>query len=172
MSQLAIIVIVVLMPGILAASVADKLTVHSKWDSFKFPLYALIFGVLTYSLLQLVLYGWDVIVYVWSAVRSHRPSTPSWTSLAIWSIAQDGNSKIRPVEVVAAVVLAGPVAFIVAACVQHKIITRVGNFLRVTPKYGDENLYTYFMNAQEIDWIYVRDKDSNLTYEGRVGAFF
>ncbi len=117
MSQLAIIVIVVLMPGILAASVADKLTVHSKWDSFKFPIYALIFGALTYSLLQVLLYGWDIFVYVWSAARAHRPPAVSWTSLAIWGIAQDGNSKIRPVEVVAAVVLAPPVAFIIAACV-------------------------------------------------------
>ncbi len=51
------------------------------------------------------------------------------------------------------------------------MITRIGNFLHVTPKYGDENLYTYFLNAKETDWIYVRDKDSNLTYEGRVAAF-
>jgi hypothetical protein len=35
-----------------------------------------------------------------------------------------------------------PVAFVVAACVQHKLITRIGNFLHVTPKYGDESLYS------------------------------
>ncbi len=57
MSQLVIVVIVVLLPGILATSIADKLTVHSAWDSFKFPLYALLLGVLTYSLLQLLVYG-------------------------------------------------------------------------------------------------------------------
>ena len=68
-------------------------------------------------------------------------------------------------------VLAFPLAFLVSACLQHKWITRVGNWLRVTSKYGDENLYTYFLNAEETRWVWVRDKANDLTYEGQVIAY-
>jgi len=43
--------------------------------------------------------------------------------------------------------------------------------MHVTSKYGDENLYSYFMNMKENEWIYVRDKENNLTYEGRAGWY-
>jgi Family of unknown function (DUF6338) len=170
MTQLAIVVIVVLLPGILATTIADKLTVHSKWDSFKFPLYALVLGVLTYSLLQVLVYGWDALVYAWSSIKFHRPATISWTPLAIWNIEQNVNFAIPPWEIVVAMFLSVPVAFAAAACVQHKVITRIGGLIHVTSKYGDENLYSYFMNGTDTDWVYVRDKENNLTYEGRVSA--
>jgi hypothetical protein len=32
------------------------------------------------------------------------------------------------------------------------------------------NLYTYFLSGKGTEWIYVRDKENNLTYEGRVAA--
>jgi len=171
MSQLVIVVIVVLLPGILAASIADKLTVHSAWDSFKFPLYALLLGVLTYSLLQLLVYGWNILVYAWNAGSAQQSQVIAWTTLTIWNLTRNGNSAISALEIVAAVVLAIPVSFIVSACVCHKVICTVGNWMHVTSKYGDENLYSYFMNRKENEWIYVRDKENNLTYEGRAGWY-
>ena len=85
--------------------------------------------------------------------------------MAIWSIERDVNFAVLPWEIVVAMLLSVPVAFTAAACVQHKVITRI-----VTSKYGDENLYTYFMNGRDTEWIYVRDKENNLTYEGRVSS--
>lgn len=41
MNQLFIVVVMVLLPGILAASIVGKLTIHMSWDSFKFTLDAL-----------------------------------------------------------------------------------------------------------------------------------
>jgi hypothetical protein len=169
MSQLVIVVIVVLLPGILATSIADKLTVHSAWDSFKFPLYALLLGVLTYSLLQLLVYGWNILAYAWNVGSAHRSRTIEWTTLTIWNVTRNGNSPISALEIVAAVLLAIPVSFIASACVYHKVISTVGHWMHVTSKYGDENLYFYFMNMKDNEWIYVRDKENNLTYEGRAG---
>ena len=171
MSQLLIVVIVVLLPGILATSIADELTIHSPWDSFKYPLYALLLGVLTYSLLQLLVYGWDVVVYVWNVASFHRSRVLGWTTLAIWNIAWNGSLTIPSLDIVSAVFLAVPVSFTVAACMHHKVITRIGTWVRVTSKYGDGNLYSHFMNMKENGWVHVRDKDNNVTYEGRVGWY-
>jgi hypothetical protein len=168
MSQLLIIVVVVLLPGILATAIADKLTIHSSWDSFKFALYALVLGMLNYSLLQLLVYGWDVVVYAWGAVGTHHAWTARWTTLGVWTIAQNGNSNVASIEVVAATVLAIPLSFGVSACIHHKLLTRIGRWLHATSKYGDESLCSYFMSMKGSEWIYVRDKESNLTYKGRV----
>jgi hypothetical protein len=167
MSQLLIVVVVVLLPGILAASIAGKLTIHLPWDSFKFTLYALVFGVLNYSLLQILLYAWDVLRYIWNTENSTQHRAIVWTSLTVWNIARKGSSIISSLEIVSSVFLAVPVSFLVAACVEHKMLTRIGSWMRVTSKYGEENLYSYFMNMKENEWIYVRDKENNLTYEGK-----
>lgn len=164
MNQLAVVLVVVLFPGIIAATIANKLTVHSRWDSFKFALYAFVLGVLTYASLQLGVYAADLF-------NSWCSGTRSWRHLAIWMVAQDGSTAIPPWEIATAVFLSVPLAFVVSAGVQYKVLTRVGNWLRVTTKYGDENLYTYFLNVRDTDWVYVRDKENSLTYEGRVVAF-
>jgi hypothetical protein len=163
--QLAVILVVVLFPGILATVIADKLAVHSRWSSFKYALYSVVLGVLSYAFLQLIVYADDIL-------RWYACSQPLvWHHLSIWKFAQYGKADIPAWEVVSAVFFAIPVALFASACVQHKWITRVGNRLRITRKFGDENLYTFFLNSTDVDWVYVRDKESDLTYQGRVQSF-
>ena len=63
MNQLVVSLVVILMPGIIAAIISDKLTSHSKWDSFKFALYSLVLGVLTYAMLQIFVYLYDLFSF-------------------------------------------------------------------------------------------------------------
>ena len=64
-----------------------------------------------------------------------------------------------------------PLSFIISWIVNYKILNKIGEFFNVSTKYGDENLYSYYLNTNEIDWIYIRDVDNNLTYQGRVFSF-
>lgn len=164
MNQLGVVLVVVLFPGILATVLADKLTVHSKWRSFKYILYSLVLGVLSYALLQLIVYARDIWTYACT-------SDLKWTQLGIWKVAYSGTTGIPAWEVVSAVLVALPLALLVSACIQHKWLTRLGAWLRITDKFGDENLYTFFLNTREVDWVYVRDPDNDLTYQGRVFSF-
>jgi len=56
--------------------------------------------------------------------------------------------------------------------VNYKIFHKFAQKLLISQKYGDENLYSYYLNAKEIDWVYVRDFERKLTYQGRVISFF
>jgi hypothetical protein len=161
MNQLVVSVVVILIPGIIATIISDKLTTHSKWDSFKFSLYALTLGVLSYVVLQ-------VLVYAWNLVSSISFGSVSWTNLKIWGSVLSGGNDISPWEICLAAVLSIPVAFLASWLINYKIFNKIGQKLKVTQKYGDENLYSYYLNAKEIDWVYIRDPESNLTYEGRV----
>lgn len=91
--------------------------------------------------------------------------------LDVWNIIADSKSRIDLSEVVGATLLAIPLAFGTAFLVNHKVFYRVATRLGVSSKYGDENLFSFYLNAQEIDWIYARDIERKLTYQGRVYSF-
>lgn len=161
MNQLVVSLIVILLPGIIATIISDKVAAHSKWDSFKFSLYSLMLGVISYVLLQ-------AIVYSWNFLSSLHLDKVSWTHLKIWNIAVSTTNDLSAWEIGCASVLAVPVAFFASSIINYKIFTKIGRLLRLTTKYGDENLYSYYLSAKEIDWVTVRDFEKNLTYEGKV----
>src|SRR5690606_30694889 len=92
-------------------------------------------------------------------------------TLDVWTLATTQRVAIDPSEVLYATVLSPAIAAFAAFTVNHKLVNRAAQKLRVSSKYGDENLFSFFLNAQNIDWIYVRDIPSKLTYQGRVVSF-
>jgi hypothetical protein len=118
-------------------------------------------GVISYGLLQ-------VIVYSWNILSSLRLGNVSWTHLKIWNNAVSASSDLSAWEICCATALSIPVAFLASSIINFKIFPRIAKWLRFTTKYGDENLYSYYLSAKEIDWVTVRDYEKNLTYEGKV----
>lgn len=164
MNSLAVAIAIILLPGLVASVICDKITVHSpRWDAFKYSIYSFLFGVLSYGLLQFVEYAYQQIMGLLSQTYEAQAST-----LGVWSIIQNDKAPIALSEVGWATVLAPVVALLASLLVNYKVINRIAQKLRVSQKYGDENLFSFFLNAKEVDWIYVRDKEANLTYSGRV----
>jgi len=164
MNQFVVTLIVILIPGIIAAVICDKITVHSKWNSFKFSLYALILGLFAYAGLQIIFYAWDVI-------KSCSFDISNWSHMNVWNSTLSETYKIPAKEVVFATMLSFPAAFFASFLINYKVFNKLAKLLKVSFKYGDENLYSYYLNAKEIDWIYVRDIENNLTYQGRVESY-
>ena len=162
MNELVVTLVLILLPGIIAAVVADKITVHSKWGSFKFGLYALLLGVGCYVALQAAYWIWCFLI------EAACGSCAEYEQIQIWRAALDDGVSIRGWEVVLATLLALPVAFLASWVINYKLLNRLAQRLRITTKYGDENLYSHYLNSEEIDWIYVRDPEAGLTYQGRV----
>src|SRR5713226_1717384 len=166
MNGIAVAVAVILFPGLIATVIADKITVHVKrWDSFKYSIYSFIFGVSCY-----------VIVQILAWLNYRLPEGFQFLrlpvgALTVWSLVTDVRTKIDLFEVFMASLLSIPVAFSAAFLVNFKTFHKLAQKLHVSQKYGDENLYSYYLNAKEIDWIYVRDFERNLTYQGRVVSF-
>ena len=150
MNQLVVTITIILLPGIIAVVICDKLTVHSKWDAFKFALYSLVLGILTYAALQ-------CSAYVVDLVKGIGSESCSWHHLKIWSSAICEKPVVPAWEVVFATFYSVPIAFFASWIVNHKIFNKIGQKIRITHKYGDENLFSYYLNAKGIDWIYVRD---------------
>jgi hypothetical protein len=81
-------------------------------------------------------------------------------------------SKEIPFEAVIKAILASVlIGFICAGLDNYKIINRIGKFLRLTTKYGDENLYSYFLGADNVNEVYFRDIPNNITYHGMINFY-
>lgn len=91
--------------------------------------------------------------------------------LQVWTIVKPNDLSVSLMEVFLASVLAPIVACISAILVNYKIINKIATKLHISQKYGDENLYSYFLNSKEVDWVYVRDSKNGFTYQGRVVSF-
>lgn len=166
MNDLAITVAIVLLPGILAAAIADKITSHSpRWNSFKYGMYSFVFGIICYIALSILI--WLASYFQWFV--DLVPQTIG--GLSVWSFVSDRNSNIEILEILAATALSPFVAFSAAFAVNHKLFNRMASTIRVSRKYGDENLYSFYLNSGDIDWVYVRDQKKGITYEGRVLSF-
>ncbi|OLF59864.1 hypothetical protein BTN33_08770 [Aeromonas veronii] len=163
MNQLVVSLVLILTPGIIATIICDKLTNHSKWDSFKFSLYSLTLGMASYALLQLVIYINNIIDYLIKPTPRFE-----WSNINIWTSALNGGGGIEAWEIFFAVILSLPIALFASWLVNFKAFNKIARKLGVSNKYGDENLYAYYLNSQEIDWVYVRDRENDFTYQGRI----
>jgi len=63
------------------------------------------------------------------------------------------------------------IGIIVSIVYNYKLVNRIGNFLCITNKYGDEDVWEYMFNSPNIEWIFIRDYEKELTYFGYVKNF-
>ena len=152
------------MPGIIANVICDKITVHSKWSSFKFSLYAFVLGMSCYVSLQIIYYALDYYNCV-------SLDEIKYTHLKVWGASVTDNPEIPAIEVVFATIISLPISLLAAYLINHKVFNKIATFFKISTKYGDENLFSYYLNADEIDWIYVRDIEGKLTYQGRIVSY-
>lgn len=152
-SELTLKLILLLIPGSIACIIYERLTIHKQWNSFKFVTNAILFGALSYLLAQI----------------SFSICNPDESFKSFW---ENLPTKEIPYDVIIKASLISIVIGLAATGIDHyKLINRFGKFIHLTNKYGDENLYSFFLNAKDIEEVYVRDIKNNLTYHGLISSF-
>jgi len=170
MNVIVIALVLIFIPGIIATIIGDKITRHSKWDSFKFGIYSLVLGIMSYVALQLWSYSSDLVNAL--IIKQTPIKEIIWSHLNVWQFALDGKpDNIQPWELCLATLFSVPVAFLASWVINFKLFNKIAQKIKVTTKYGDENLFSFYLNAKEIDWVYVRDIEANLTYFGEVVSY-
>jgi len=169
MNQLVVTMVVILLPGIFATAICDKISRHSQWGWFKYTLYSIILGWLSYLTFQIISFlpAIDISFEEKTILASFSPEP-----LKVWSALLNGEENGAPVipyvEVLGSFVCSVFVAFFVTAVINYKIINKIAKKLKISTKYGDENLFSYYLNLDGVRWVYVRDMVNNLTYKGEI----
>ena len=60
MNQLVVTLVVILLPGIFATAICDKIARHSQWGWFKYTLSSIILGWISYVTFQIVSFIPDI----------------------------------------------------------------------------------------------------------------
>jgi hypothetical protein len=152
-SELTLKLILLLIPGSLACIIYERLTIHKQWTSFKFVTNAILFGSISYLIAEVIF-------------SIHNPDTSFksfWENLPTKDIPYNVILKASLISIF--------VGFAATGIDHYKLINRFGKLIKLTNKYGDENLYSYFLNAKEVEEVYVRDIQNKLTYHGLVNSF-
>jgi hypothetical protein len=152
LSALALKLILILIPGGLATLILEKLTTYLKWEPFKFIINSILLGGLSYLLSDLIFYVFysDDIKNFWLTFTSNN--IPFW-------------------EIIKATGVSIFIGFTASWIENKKLISRFARKFNIADKYGEENLYSYFLNSKEVTEVYVRDIANNLTFYGFVDSF-
>ncbi|MGB3343653.1 MAG: hypothetical protein WBA61_07060 [Aequorivita sp.] len=158
MSELTIKLIIILIPGAIATLIFGKLILHKEWSSFRFVLYSILFGIISYLFLQLIINGFNLFCFV------------DLHDLTIWN--NLNNATLIPYQEVGFASIVSILIALIASMIENrKVINRVAGFFGISAKYGDENLYSMFLNSKNVQFIYLRDIKNQLTYHGWVKSF-
>ena len=149
-SELTLKLILLLIPGSLACILYERLTIHKQWSSFKFITNSILFGAISYLIAG--------VIY-----KSDESFTLFWDNLPTKDIPYNVILKSSIISII--------VGFVSTGIDNYKLINKFGKYIHLTNKYGDENLFSYFLNAEDVDEVYVRDITNKLTYHGFINSF-
>lgn len=158
MNELTIKLILILLPGAIATIIFGKLILHKEWDSFKFGLFSVLFGIFSYFIFQLYILFFNIF------------KEREFSDLSIWGDLTDAKS-IPYGEIIIATIISVLLSLFVSYVHNRKVIENIAKAFDISNKYGDENLFSRFLNSDSTEYVYLRDIKNNLTYYGWVKSF-
>ncbi|HLX52866.1 MAG TPA: hypothetical protein VKR58_02940 [Aquella sp.] len=165
MTELTLKLIIILIPGALGAIIINRLTIHKDWSPFIYTLNAIIIGLFGYLMLQLTLSLITFLRNLCSCTCHYE-----YKSLEIWNTISD--SKVIPYKEVLGASFFGIILGFLGAYLDYNgIINKLGKKLKISNKYGDENLFSHFLNDKETENVYIRSIKDNLTYRGSINSY-
>lgn len=164
MNDLAVLIGLISFPGLIATVICDKLLVHAeRWNSFKYGIYTFILGVSSYV-------GLQFLTWITSLACRRLPFLSDSVTLGLWETLSTGEN-LNFSEVAWATGLSPIIALAIVYFVNKKHMIRFAQKLGISNKYGDENLFSYFLNSPDVIWVYIRDQSAGFSYMGAVRTF-
>ena len=152
-SELTLKLIIILIPGAIATRIYQKVTIHEKWTSFQFIVNSIVFGGFSYLSTELFI---DVCY-------SDKRLVKFWSNLPVENIPYD--------LVIKTCVTGFLIGLTVSALDHYKLINWFAKKIKISNKYGDENLYSYFLNGKAVKEVYLRDLENGSTYHGLIDSY-
>jgi len=165
LSDLALRVVLLFFPGVIAALMTDALVNHRERTPFAFGTRAVVLGLLSYLSLAALRAGVNM------AGRSVVPPMAPLPELIFFRALTDERVRLEWVEIALAVLAASGISLIVSAGINHKWLHRTARRFGVSRRSGELDTWSLLFNSDEIGWLNVRDISRDLVYEGWVDAF-
>lgn len=155
-SEFAFNLLLIFFPGIICAYMVDMFTIHKERSQFQFVMHAFLLGFASYLIYGLALYSW---------------SPNAVNNITFLNALSGSSTKIPLREILKACGVATGLAVVIIIVNTHKLHFRLFKKLKITKKFGDQDVWGFLMNSPGTEWITVRDLEHNVMYDGWVKAF-
>ncbi len=157
-SDFLIRVVFIGLPGIIGVQIYQKLkskSVRKDWED--------IIEIVLFALGSYAVYGLIVEVLRRCCVWNLNPPLQALFNNKV---------EISWLEIAGASFIGIVLAFISACAYNRKWLNRFGQYLHVTKKFGDEDVWSFFLDLPEsAQWVFVRDYKQDLVYYGWIRSF-
>ncbi|EKO14447.1 hypothetical protein [Leptospira kirschneri] len=171
-SDLALRIILVLIPGFLTTLLFRYLGTHRDYSNFYFIVLSSVFGLSNYLVLEVLFQLLNLLKCIFIFITKRGLIIENKLFVSLWGSLIDRSFKVEPIEIIFASVIALISAIFYIWVYQKKIILRFANTrLHITNKSGDDDIWSHYLNSEEVTWVWIRDFNRSLTYFGRVKAF-
>ena len=159
-SGLAVRIIFLLLPGAIAASLYWKLkgrATRKDWEDF---LEVIIFSIFSYLLYAICTYVLGCFNFAWIRLGLQAKTFTQFQAFF------DEKVPLDLAEVFYVSLLSIPLAVLASYSYEYKWLDKVGQKIRVTRRFGDEDVWDFFLRSPNIkeNWAIIRDHKLNLYY--------
>lgn len=162
LSALTLRVLLLFFPGVLCAMIVHALTIQRERTTAQFLTNAFVLGVSSYLLLAA---GRSAAAALARFTGWYPPRVTFFTAL------MTETARISWEEIALSAGVATLLAFLVSAALNYSLLHRMAVQFRISRRFGEADVWGYFLNSPEILWVGVRDLGTDTLYEGWVDAF-
>lgn len=156
-----------LLPGVVATLMLNQITGSKKMSPFNFMINSALLGIASFILMELVV----SFVNIFRAIFSQEIKIHWGLNLTIWDNLFDNSKDFNKLEIIFSYLLSIPLGIFYGFIVSKKFFNKIFQRLKFTHRYGDDDVWSFFLNSPDAQWILVRDKSTNLTYFGSLRAY-
>lgn len=154
------------LPGIVGARTYRRLTRKASSKNWEDLVEILVFALVSYLACHMLFallnfcFGWDLQLRALETLSNIGEEKQEQKHVFYWA------------EIVSSCVIGLFLGFGAAFLNNWQFITKLGRILRVTKSYGDEDVWDYFLNSDQIpSWCYVKDHKLGILYFGEIVVF-
>lgn len=155
-SEFASSLLFIFFPGIICAYMIDMFTNHSERTQFQFVLNSFLLGFGSYLI-------YTIFIYLCAPTEMEKISFLHYLS--------GGKVEISLKEIIIVCFVSICLGIVIIVTATHKWHFRVFQYLRITNKFGEQDVWGFLMNSPQAGWVTVRDIENNVMYDGWIKAF-
>jgi Family of unknown function (DUF6338) len=163
LTELTVRLLFLFLPGIVSTIIIDTLTSHRRNQLFHFVIHSFLLGVVSYFVVFLL-----VSLINFLAQLLGRYSTLRSTFM---DSLFNNDVQINVIEVIFSTIVGALLAVLLVIIINKKLLYRFSNWLHISNKHGDEDVWEFLFNSDDVEWVNVRDLETNIVYQGAVSAF-
>jgi len=152
-------ILILFFPGILCSYIVENFTEHKEWSKFQFLINSYVFGFSSYIIYWIFL---NLIIYCFSCEENN---------VAFVKAITNKGYPINYSEVLWASLIAIFLGLLLTTLSTYKLHFRLIHTLKISNKFGEQDVWEYLMNSNRTEYVTVRDLNYNLMYDGWIQAF-